>query len=112
MLLGLLNDKGQCRLLDVGEILYMQTDGTGDLTIYSYDEKFRTISSAEDFAEFLREAGFVRTDRGTLVNMRQVEAYDPAQNVLRLRLKEGEVLVPAARNRRRILRDYFAGKQV
>ncbi|MFC5404428.1 LytTR family DNA-binding domain-containing protein [Cohnella soli] len=112
MLLGLVNDQGQCRLLDVKEIVYMQTDGAGDLTIYSYDEKFRTISSAQDFAEYLREVDFVRTDRGTLVNMRRVETYDPAHNVLRLRTKEGEVLVPAARNRRRVLREYFWDKQV
>lgn len=41
MLLPLLSLSGEHRLLDVKEIVYLQTNGEGKPTIYSYDDEYK-----------------------------------------------------------------------
>ncbi len=104
MLLPLLDSRGKHCLLDVQEIVYLQTNGAGELTIYSYDEKYKTISMVKDWSQFLQNAGFIRLDRGTVVNTRNINSFDPLLNVVRIQLSNGEVLIPASQKMQREIR--------
>ncbi|TFE25526.1 LytTR family DNA-binding domain-containing protein [Cohnella luojiensis] len=93
MLLPLLNSKGEHRLVEAREIKFIQTDGAGEIEFYTYDEKYRTISTIKDISLLLEAAGFIRVDRGTIVNSSSIDSFDPLLNVARIRTIDSVVLL-------------------
>jgi DNA-binding LytR/AlgR family response regulator len=104
VLIPLLNSKGKYCLLDSQEIIYLQTNGAGELSIYSYDEEFKIISMVKDWSNLLHNAGFMRLDRGTVVNIMNIKSFDSLINVITIRLSSGEVLIPVSQKMLRELK--------
>ncbi len=107
MLLPLLSSSGEHRLLDVKEIVYLQTNGEGKLTIYSYDDEYKMISTIKELSDLLEESGFVRTDRGTLIHPERVEAFDGILNIVKLRTRNGEVITPVSGKAQKQIKNYL-----
>jgi len=107
MLLTLLNARGEHRLLDVKEIVYLQTNGAGKMTIYSYDDEYKIISTVKELSDLLQQSGFVRADRGTVVNPARVEAFDGILNIVKLRTRNGEVIAPVSGKAQKQIRSYL-----
>ncbi|BBI31355.1 LytTR family DNA-binding domain-containing protein [Cohnella abietis] len=110
MLLPMLNTKGDFCLLDAQNIVYLQTNGAGELAIYSYDEKYRVLSKVKDWTLLLQDAGFIRIDRGTVVNTRSIEAFDADLNVIKLRTSNGGLWVPVSRKMNQEVANHFPQK--
>ncbi|QMV42743.1 LytTR family DNA-binding domain-containing protein [Cohnella cholangitidis] len=109
MLLPLLNSNGEHRMLDVREIVYLQTNGAGELTIYSYDDEYKIISMVKDLSILLQDSGFIRTDRGTVVNMESIESFDGILNIVKLRTSNGEVIAPVSHKMQKQIKAYLKG---
>jgi DNA-binding LytR/AlgR family response regulator len=107
MLLSLLNSRGEYRLLDVKEIVYLQTNGTGKMTIYSYDDEFKMISTVKEMSELLEDSGWFRTDRGTLLNPERIEQFDGILNIVKLRTSNGEIITPVSGRTQKQIRSYL-----
>ncbi len=107
MRLPLMNSRGEHRLLDVKEIVYLQTNGAGKMTIYSYDDEYKMISTVKDLSDLLQESGFLRTDRGTLVHPERVEAFDGILNIVKLRTMNGEIIAPVSSKAQKQIKSYL-----
>ena len=107
MLLPLLNEKGEYRMLDVEEIVYLQTDGAGEVSIYSYEDKYRAISMVRDWYQLLQNSGFWQLDRGTVVNRKSIQSFDPELNVIAIRTNSGEIFIPISQKMQKEIRAQF-----
>lgn len=107
MLIPLLSSIGEYCLLDVQEIVYLQTNGAGELTIYSNNERYRTINMVKDLALLLQDSGFIRLDRGTVVKTNSIKSFDPLLKVITIRTSSGEVLIPVSKKMQRGIRTYI-----
>jgi len=103
MILPLIDSSSEHHLLNVQDIAYLQTNGHGELHFYAYDETYRPISLLKDWAMLLQNEGFVQMDRGTIVNTRKIELFDPNLRVVRIPLMDGAVTIPFAEKVRRKL---------
>jgi DNA-binding LytR/AlgR family response regulator len=109
VLLPLLNSNGEFRLLDVQEIVYLQTNGSGEVMIYSYDDKYKMITKVKDLSLFLGDSGFMRTDRGTILNLERIDSFDGILNIVKLRTSNGEVIMPIAYKMQKQIKAYLKG---
>ncbi|MFC4599877.1 LytTR family DNA-binding domain-containing protein [Cohnella hongkongensis] len=107
MRLPLMNSRGEHRLLDVKEIVYLQTNGAGKMTIYSYDDEYKLISTVKELSDLLQESGFLRTDRGTLIHPERVEAFDGILNIVKLRTMNGEIIAPVSSKAQKQIKTYL-----
>lgn len=107
MRLTLRNSSGDFRLLEVREIVYLQTNGAGDVTIYSYDDEYKMISRVKDLSALLEDSGFIRTDRGTVINAESIVSFDGFLNIVKLRTSNGEVIMPVAYRTQKQIRAYL-----
>ena len=96
MILPLINSEGQFCFLDTQEIIYIQTNGVGNIYIHSFDEKYRAMSMMRDWSLLLRNSDFMQMDRGTIVNTRNIVSYDPILNVVGILASNGEVSIPVS----------------
>lgn len=103
MILLLIDSSGDYRLLSTQDIAYIQTNGQGELQFYTHDETYRPISLLKEWAALLKNEGFVRLDRGTIVNTRMIESLDPDLRVVTIPLMNGAVTIPFAEKTRRKL---------
>ncbi|MFC6549887.1 LytTR family transcriptional regulator DNA-binding domain-containing protein [Cohnella cellulosilytica] len=94
-------------MLDVKEIVYLQTNGAGRMTIYSYDDEYKMISTVKDLSDLLEESGFVRTDRGTLIHPKRVETFDGILNIVKLRTRNGEIIAPVSSKAQKQIMNYL-----
>ncbi len=103
MNLLLIDSKGKPRVMNVHDILYLQTNGFGGLYFYSFDERFKPISTLLDWCTFLQSEGFLQLDRGTMVNVRKISSYDPTLRVVTIPNHNGNIIIPFTENIRRNL---------
>ena len=103
MILLLIDSSGEYRLLSTQDIAFLQTNGQGELHFYAYDETYRPISLLKEWAMLLQKEGFVQMDRGTIVNTRKIESFDPDLRVVTIPLMDGAVSIPYAEKVRRKL---------
>jgi DNA-binding LytR/AlgR family response regulator len=108
MILPLLNSEGQYCLLDVQEIIYLQTNGRGELLLYSYDETYKMITMLRDWSTLLHKSGFIQMERGTVVNERKITSYDPHLHVVRILTSGGEVSIPVSEKIHRKIKTQFS----
>jgi len=99
MKIPLIGEDGVCRLIDPADsILYLQTDKTGRVRLYAPSHTYKPVQSVEEWASLLGAAGFVRVDRGTIVNMNKVHELDPDLRVLDIRTENGRSMaIPVTR---------------
>ncbi|RED58615.1 LytTR family DNA-binding domain-containing protein [Cohnella lupini] len=109
MQLPLLNSEGVIRWVDGQDILYLQTDGSGDVTLFAYDETYKAISTVKELFRLLEPAGFVRVDRGTVVNPSRIDSFDPLLNVARIRTSESIILISVPERMLGILKLFGTG---
>ncbi|MFB9274115.1 LytTR family DNA-binding domain-containing protein [Cohnella cellulosilytica] len=83
-------------MLDVADIVYLQTDGYGEVLFYTFDGKYRAITRLGEWSELLREKGFLQMDRGTVVNMRKIISLDRGLRVIKVAVSEGDVNIPVS----------------
>jgi len=107
MLLPLLNSKGEHRLLDVREIVYLQTNGSGKMTIYSYDDEYKMITTVKELTGLLEDSGLLRADRGTMINPERVEGFDGFLNIVKLRTRNGEIITPVSGKNQKPIQSYL-----
>lgn len=105
MILSLIDSSGEHQLLNARDIMYIQTNGQGELNFYAYEEKYRAVSTLRDWAVLLQNEGFIQTDRGTIVNARKIDSYDPRLRVITIPLMNGNVSIPFAEKARRKLEE-------
>jgi len=101
MILPLINFEGEFCLLDTQDVLYLQTNGRGGLHFYTYEDEYKAVSMLKDWAALLQAEGFIRTDRGTIVNVRKIESYDPILHVMMIHTLHKTVRLPLTRVVRR-----------
>lgn len=105
MFLPIVDSNGQYRLLNAQDILYLQTDSKGKLYFYTFDESYRAVSLLREWAELLLPEGFIQTDRGTIVNAKKIESYDPKLRVVTIPVKHGAIFIPIVDKERRKLEE-------
>ncbi len=98
MNLPLFDREGICSFVNLTEkILYLQTNGYGKIRLYSGADEYRPVHTVEEWFKLLGQSGFVRVDRGTIVNLRKVCYFDPVLRILGMRTENGgQVVVPVA----------------
>ncbi|BBH22327.1 hypothetical protein Back11_36720 [Paenibacillus baekrokdamisoli] len=88
---------GSYKVLKLNEdILLLQTDGKGRLCFHTFEGEYRAVERVGDWEYYLRQMGFLRTDRGTIVNLHKVEHFDPVLKVLVLLTFNGPLTIPVA----------------
>ncbi|WP_164472880.1 LytTR family transcriptional regulator DNA-binding domain-containing protein [Cohnella candidum] len=103
MTLLLIDSKGKLRLMNVQDILYLQTSGFGGLDFYAFDERFKPLTSLQNWFTLLQNEGFMQLDRGTIVNVKKISSYDPNLRVVVVPTHEGNILIPFTENIQREL---------
>ncbi|BBH22477.1 hypothetical protein Back11_38220 [Paenibacillus baekrokdamisoli] len=89
--------KGNIHMLDVHrDVLYMQTNRKGSLLFHTGNEVFQSIQRVEEWALLLDSAGFLRVDRGTIVNLSKAWLYDPELKVINLQANEEPLYIPVS----------------
>jgi len=96
MILQVIASNGEHRILDVADIVYLQTDGYGEVLFYTFDDRYRAITRLGEWSELLREEGFLQTDRGTVVNTRKITSLDRSLRVIKVAMSEGDVNIPVS----------------
>lgn len=96
MILPLINANGEHRWLNVEDIAYLQTNGQGKLHVYTYNETYRPISLLREWGVLLQKEGFLKIDRGTIVNVRMIESVDSNLRLVKVSLKSEVVSIPFA----------------
>jgi len=94
MILPLINANGEHCWLNVEDIAYLQTNGQGKLHVYTYNETYRPISLLREWGVLLQKEGFLKIDRGTIVNARMIESVDPCLRVVVISRAGGAVSIP------------------
>lgn len=105
MILSLINSHGELCFLDARNILFLQTNGQGELYFYTYEEKYRAVSMLKDWGQLLQREGFMQVDRGTIVNTKKIEYMDPILRVVRIPLLDGAATIPFTEKVRSKLRE-------
>jgi DNA-binding LytR/AlgR family response regulator len=103
----LINSKGQFCFLDVQKIIYIQTNGLGELIVHTYNDTYKFITILRDWSVLLRKSGFIQVDRGTVVNEKEIASYDSSLHVLKFHVQDGEVSIPVSEKIHRKLKDQY-----
>jgi DNA-binding LytR/AlgR family response regulator len=94
MILQVIASNGEHRMLDVADIIYLQTDGYGKVLFYTLDDKYRAITRLGEWSDVLRKEDFLQTDRGTVVNRRKITSLDRGLRVIKVAMSEGDLNIP------------------
>jgi len=97
---------GKTRLIDRGEIRYVESEGDY-VRLHTYKDGYLVRRSLSSLAERWGSEGFIRVHRSFLVNLRHVVEIQPYFNqTLIVRLNDsGETKIPVSRRRARQLRE-------
>ncbi len=97
---------GKTRLIDRGEIRYVESEGDY-VRLHTFKDSYLVRRSLSSLAERWSSEGFVRVHRSFLVNLRHVIEIQPYFNqTLIVRLNDsGETKIPVSRRRARQLRE-------
>lgn len=97
---------GKTRLIDRGEIRYVESEGDY-VRLHTFKDAYLVRRSLSSLAERWASDGFVRVHRSYLVNLRHVIEIQPYFNqTLIVRLNDsGETKIPVSRRRARQLRE-------
>lgn len=97
---------GKTRLIDRGEIRYVESEGDY-VRLHTFKDAYLVRRSMSSLAERWAAEGFVRVHRSYLVNLRHVIEIQPYFNqTLIVRLNDsGETKIPVSRRRARQLRE-------
>ncbi|MBW7456518.1 LytTR family transcriptional regulator [Paenibacillus sepulcri] len=89
---------GNLRFIHISrDTVFLQTDPGGNLLFHGNQEVYRSIRSVEEWASLLSRAGFLRVDRGTIVNLNKGWLFDPKLRVLKPQsMKDDSILIPVA----------------
>lgn len=97
MILPLFDSYGNLSMVNVPEeILYLQTDGCGGLYFYSENYEYSAAKLVGEWESLLSNEGFLRIDRGTIVNMQKVSRFDPLLGILEMKTSSKRMTVPVA----------------
>lgn len=91
------DEHGQIRLLHLtGEVIYLQTNRSGGIDFFTECGKYTLIRRMEDWEAWLdaRTSGFLRVDRGTIVNLQKQWQYSPELRALKLQVGTNCIHVP------------------
>jgi DNA-binding LytR/AlgR family response regulator len=97
---------GKIRLIDRGEIRYVEAEGDY-VRFHTYKDAYLVRKSLSSLAEQWSSEGFVRVHRSFLVNLRhviEIQPYFNHQLIVRLN-DQGETKVPVSRRRAGQLRE-------
>lgn len=101
------NNNRHTTLLDVDDITYIETDGSGRGCILHTlsGEKYSDSSSMSEFENRLGDYGFYRTHKTCLVHLKYIQDIFPWQNNgLALRVRGSSAVLPIGRDRGKELR--------
>ena len=111
MILPLFDSHGNLNMVNVPEeILYLQTDGYGGLRFYSDRDELRAVKLIGEWSDLLSREGFMRVDRGTIVNLKKVSDFDPKLGILEIRTAEKRICIPTTELMLRQLKLAFPNK--
>jgi DNA-binding LytR/AlgR family response regulator len=99
MIIPLIGEDGVCQFINPKDnILYLQTNKSGKVRFYSAMHIYKPVQSVEEWSGLLSPAGFVRVDRGTIVNLNKVNELDPDLGVLDIKTENGgKMVIPVTR---------------
>lgn len=110
MYLPIKTSDGGYKILKMNEdVLYLQRDGGEGLSFHTFDEEYKALLRVEDWAHYLHPMGFLRIDRGTIVNLHKAEDFDHELRVLVLRTSIGKVTLPVAESMIKVLLQELRG---
>ncbi|MFC4304390.1 LytTR family transcriptional regulator DNA-binding domain-containing protein [Cohnella boryungensis] len=96
MMLSLVDSNGDICLVDIQDMVYLQMNGHEGLHFYTDNGIYKALTAAKDWAAFLQDKGFLQLDRGTIVNVKKVAAYNSELRVVTVTTSEGNVFLPVA----------------
>ncbi|RXZ79907.1 LytTR family transcriptional regulator [Paenibacillaceae bacterium] len=76
------------------DVVYLQSNGRGSLSFHSYDQEFKAVQRIEEWSNVLLQRGFLRVDRGTIVNLHRIIALDRKLKVIYVETKQGVHAIP------------------
>lgn len=101
---------GGYKILKMNEdVLYLQRGGGEGLSFHTFEEKYKALQRVEDWAHYLHSIGFLRIDRGTIVNLRKVKEFNHELRVLVLKTSNGKVTLPVAESMIKVLLQELRG---
>lgn len=95
------------RLIDIDEVTHIVTDGKGRgcYICLMKGDTLQDSSPLSDFEHRLREQGFYRIHKRSLVNLRQIQDIFPwKNNSFALRMRGSETILPIAREKHKELK--------
>ena len=93
------NEHDQIQLLDlIEEAIYLQTDRSGGINIFTDYGIFTLIRRIGDWVALLDSSAsmFLRVDRGTIVNLQKPWQYSPELRVLKLIADSKSIHIPVS----------------
>ncbi|WP_027085818.1 LytTR family transcriptional regulator DNA-binding domain-containing protein [Cohnella panacarvi] len=88
---------GHIQWLQVSEETdYVQINSSGEILFYTEFGVFSLIRRIGEWASLLEAEGFLRVDRGTIINLKKAWLFDPEFRVLRLHSVQSKVHIPIA----------------
>ncbi|MBW7452874.1 LytTR family transcriptional regulator DNA-binding domain-containing protein [Paenibacillus sepulcri] len=89
--------EGNIQLLHVSQdTLFMQTDQSGNLLFHTDHGAYQSIRRVEEWASLLHKVGFLRVDRGTIVNLNKAWLFDSTLRVLKPLGMIGSIVIPVS----------------
>ncbi|MDY2923225.1 MAG: LytTR family DNA-binding domain-containing protein [Eubacterium sp.] len=95
-------ESGKKICVSLREILYFEKEkGSPYMNIVCNKEMIRTRESLTQFDEYLKDNGFVKINRGCVINMKYVQSFDASEVEIQM-VRENKILHISRRNRREV----------
>lgn len=89
--------KGNIQMLHVfHDTVFMQTNGSGNLLFHTDHGAYQSIRRVEEWTSLLYTAGFLRVDRGTIVNLNKVWLFDSELRALKSQGINNSIVIPVS----------------
>ena len=95
-------ESGKKICVSLREILYFEKEkGSPYMNIVCNKETIRTRESLTQFDEYLKDNGFVKINRGCVINMKYVQSFDTSEVEIQM-VRENKILHISRRNQREV----------
>ncbi|MFB9274153.1 LytTR family DNA-binding domain-containing protein [Cohnella cellulosilytica] len=111
MMLSLVDSNGDVCLVSIQDMVYLQMNGREGLQFYTDNGIYKALTATKDWATFLQDKGFLQLDRGTIVNVKKVAAYNSELRVVTVPTSEGNVLLPVAEKVQRQIKKLLLARE-
>jgi len=93
------DNEGNIQTLHVfQDTVCLQTDRNGNLRFHTDHGVYQLIRRLDDWTSLLQSAGFLRVDRGTIVNLNKAWSFDSTLRLLKSQSMDSSLVFPVSGN--------------